>query len=183
MAAACSKPLGRINGRIPYIYNYIYFHILMGNLPVIFKFSHVKPAMTASCDFLRFLSTRNTTWRRDVELSCSVTDRPRTPHNRSSARIITTMRFIFEAVETNLTRSFSKKGRHRRVSISAPSVNPCSSPAPPPLPPSSSRANWKTSVIILILAQIWWDQRWPAGCGRGADGCMLRGTRQRPFRF
>lgn len=44
------------------------------------------------------------------------------------------------------------------------------------LPLPFSRANWKTSVIILVLAQIWRDQRWPAGRGRtGADGCMLRG--------
>lgn len=48
-------------------------------------------------------------------------------------------------------------------------------PLPPPPPHAHFyRANWKTSVIILILAQIWWDQRWPAGRGRGADGCMLR---------
>lgn len=51
-----------------------------------------------------------------------------------------------------------------------------------PLPRFRS-TNWKTSLIILVLAQIWWDQRWPAGCGRGADGRMLKGPRQRPFRF
>lgn len=68
---------------------------------------------------------------------------------------------------------------HHQVSLHLESVNLCSSS----LPPLFARPNWKTSVIILVLAQIWWDQRWPAGWGRGADGCMLRGTRQRPFRF
>lgn len=81
---------------------------------------------------------------------------------------------------------FSKMGF---IAMSSPSFSPSRVREPllflPPTPHPRrfSRANWKTSVIILVLAQIWWDQRWPAGRRRGADGCMLRGTKQRPFRF
>lgn len=64
---------------------------------------------------------------------------------------------------------------YHQVSVFIESLNLCSS-SPPSFPVFfSSGANWKTSVIILILAQIWWDQRWPAGRGRAADGCVLRG--------
>lgn len=61
-----------------------------------------------------------------------------------------------------------------KLHISSLSVPPSSWPACPwtsALPVSSllpwlCGTNWKTSVIILVLAQIWWDQRWPAGRGR-----------------
>lgn len=76
----------------------------MGNLPVIFKFSRVKAVTTALCDFMCFLLTFNAARHHDVTLSCGVTDRPRATHNRSSARIITTMPFIFKAAETNLRK-------------------------------------------------------------------------------
>lgn len=91
----------------------------------------------------------------------------------------TNLCFLLVTIVHTMTFFFRKFVRSKLgfTAASSPSFSPTSVPEQLLfLPPSRySRANWKASVIILVLAQIWWDQRWPAGCGRGADGCMLRG--------
>lgn len=161
---------------IPYI-----FRALMGNLPAIFKFSHVKSG--GKVTFPGFSAT----------FSSGALDKPRSSHGRKHAGLNNHNNVFYLRAAWR-----EKKNRTQRlldVFLFFPPSEyqnglPChrrgEAMTPPPLPtatPSFSAANWKTSVIILILAQIWRDQRWPAGCGRGADGCMLAGTRQRPFRF
>lgn len=160
----------------------IYFHILMDNLPVIVSLYSVNDNV--------FLSDFNTLWLHNVNSLCSFTGKQRTNYMWSPRHICMHIHnnvWFFQwkhICERECV--FSKMGFN---AMSSPSCSPSRVREPllfPSLPSSSprfSRANWKTSVIILVLAQIWWDQRWPAGSGRGADGCMLRGTRQRPFRF
>lgn len=164
----------------------IYFHILMDNLPVVFSCIACNVVLITAwyltfCIFLRLehsvapwckiFTSQTSQWQ-----MCS----PTHPHACSQQCVIFRWKCIWER-----ECMFSKM---RFIAMSSQSCSPYRVREPLlflslPSSPLFSRANWKTSVIILVLAQIWWDQRWPAGSGRGADGCMLRGTRQRPFRF
>lgn len=159
-----------------FIITYI-FRALMGNLPAIFEFSHVKSG--GKVTFPGFSAT----------FSSSALDKPRSSHSRKHAGLNNHNNVFY--LRAAGRKKIAQKDCLLFFFFSPPSEYqnglPChrrgEAMTPPNPSPSFSAANWKTSVIILILAQIWRDQRWPAGCGRGADGCMLAGTRQRPFRF
>lgn len=69
MAAAHSEPLGRINGRMPYIHNYIYFPALMGDLPAIFSILSRKKWQQG--DFTGFSVTFNSSMQDKPRSSCS----------------------------------------------------------------------------------------------------------------
>lgn len=114
-------------------------------------------------------------WLNSLKLPCFLTDQLRTNSDACPCTFTVTCSFRRKHVHGICSHVIAEFLSISRPWTSALPLFPAS--------PLFSRTNWKTSVIILILAQNWWDQRWPAGWGRGADGCMLRGTRQRPFRF